>query len=87
MGTQTQRGYRDQHAGGQAFAHFSLDVFNRCENERSVLMTIDAWAGVHPLLKTLPVDWEHKMPYGVLHAPRPSPAVERFLEAVKAAYC
>lgn len=69
------------------FDFFSLDVFNRCENERSVLMTIDAWAGVHPLLKTLPVDWDYKMPYGVLHAPQPSPAVGRFLEAVKAAYC
>ena len=66
------------------FDFFSLDVFNRCENSRSVLMTIDAWAGVHPLLKTLPVDWGYKMPYGVLHSPQPSSAVRQFLDAVGA---
>ena len=69
------------------FDFFSLDVFNRCENSQSVLMTIDAWAGVHPLLKTLPVDWGYKMPYGVLHSPEPSLAVRRFLDAVRLLYC
>lgn len=68
------------------FDFFSLDVFNRCENSRSVLMTIDAWAGVHPLLKTLPVNWSYKMPYGVLHSPEPSAAVQRFLDAVRQLY-
>ena len=69
------------------FDFFSLDEFNRCENSQSVLMTIDAWAGVHPLLKTLPVDWGYKMPYGVLHSPEPSLAVRRFLDAVRLLYC
>lgn len=68
------------------FDFFSLDVFNRCENSQSVLMTIDAWAGVHPLLKTLPVDWSYKMPYGVLHSPKPSVAVQRFLGAIQQLY-
>ena len=35
------------------------------------------------LLKTLPVDWDYSMPFGLLHAPKPSKTVKRFLNAVK----
>ncbi len=66
------------------FDFFSLEVFNRCENSSAVLMTIDPWAGIHPLLKVLPMEWEHKMPFGLLHAPEPSPAVARLLDAFRA---
>lgn len=69
------------------FEMFNLSVFNRCQNSSDILMTVDVWDGVHPLLKTVPVDWDYTIPFGLLHAPQPSPAVGRFLEAVKAAYC
>lgn len=68
------------------FDFFSLEVFNRCENSSAVLMTIDPWAGIHPLLKVLPMEWEHKMPFGLLHSPEPSQAVARLLEAFRAVY-
>ena len=64
------------------FDMFNIEVFNRCENSNNVLMTIDAWENVHPLLKTLPVDWDYSIPYGLLYSPSPSPTVERFLQAV-----
>lgn len=64
------------------FEMFNIGVFNRCENSNHVLMTIDAWENVHPLLKTLPVEWDYTIPYGLLHSPQPSPSVERFLRAV-----
>lgn len=69
------------------FEMFNLSVFNRCQNSSDILMTVDVWDGVHPLLKTVPMDWDYTIPFGLLHAPQPSPAVGRFLEAVKAAYC
>lgn len=69
------------------FEMFNLSVFNRCQNSSDILMTVDVWDGVHPLLKTVPVDWDYTIPFGLLLAPQPSPAVGRFLEAVKAAYC
>lgn len=40
---------------------------------------------MHPLLKVIPVEWEHEIPYGLLHSPEPSEVVRRFLEAAKAA--
>lgn len=69
------------------FDFFNLDVFNRCENNQSLLITMDVWGGVHPLLKTVPMDWDYKMPYGVLHSPDPSPTVKQFLDAIKQVCC
>lgn len=65
------------------FDFINLSVFNDCENSDHILMCIDMWLNVHPLLKTLPVDWDYSMPFGLLHAPKPSKTVKRFLNAVK----
>lgn len=65
------------------FDFFSLEVFNRCEKERSLIVTIDRWHMLHPMLKTLPVAWDYTVPYGFLHAPTPSEPVARFLGAVE----
>lgn len=65
------------------FDFYSLEIFNRCEYEGSILMAVRNWAGVHPLLKVLRVKWEHFIPYGLLYAKDPSDNVWDFLEAVK----
>ena len=65
------------------FDFYSMDVFNRCENTNNVLLAIPGWAHVHPLLKVIPVEWEHSIPYGILHSLTPTPTVQRFLDAAK----
>ena len=65
------------------FDFFSLDTFNRCENANDLMVAIDNWKSVHPLLKVVPVRWKFTIPFGILHAPAPSPTVERFLEAIR----
>ncbi len=65
------------------FDFYGMDVFNRCENTDDILLAIPGWANVHPLLKVIPTEWEHNIPYGILHSPEPSPAVRRFLDAAK----
>ncbi len=65
------------------FDIYSVEIFNRCENSNDVLLCIEPWANVHPLLKVIPVDWDYFMPYGLLHAPEPTGSVKKFLEAVK----
>lgn len=65
------------------FDFYNVDVFNRCENSNDVLMATKAWTNVHPLLKIIPVEWEHSIPYGLLHSPKPSETVKRFLSAVQ----
>lgn len=67
------------------FDFYNVSVFNQCENGNDILMTIDNWKNVHPLLKVISVDWGHTIPFGLLHSPEPSPTVQRFLSAVKKA--
>ena len=65
------------------FSFYNLDVFNQCENNNSILMSVDTWENAHPLLKVLPVEWDHNIPFGLIHAPKTSKVVQLFLEAVK----
>lgn len=65
------------------FNFYDVSVFNQCENNNCVLMAIENWRYVHPLLKILPVDWSYTIPFGLLHAPNVSPVVRRFLAAVR----
>lgn len=65
------------------FDFYNMNIFNRCENSDDILLAISGWANVHPLLKVIPVEWEHSIPYGLLHSPTPSKTVKKFLKAVK----
>lgn len=47
---------------------YDLSVFNRCTETGNVLLTIECWQDVHPGLVTIPVDWDYKIPYGLLYS-------------------
>ena len=66
------------------FEFYDVNIFNQCENDNAVLMTFDAWKNVHPLLRIMPVEWEHTVQFGVLHSPSPTKTVRKFLSAVRA---
>lgn len=61
---------------------YDTAVFNQCENRGAVLMAIENWRYVHPLLKVLPVEWDYTIPFGLLHSQEPTPVMKRFLKAV-----
>ena len=65
------------------FAFYNMDIFNKCENTGGLLMATPMWSDAHPLLKVLPVEWPYTLPFGLLHAPEPSPLVQRLLDAVQ----
>lgn len=65
------------------FDFYSVEAFNRCENSNDVLMAVKAWDNVHPLLKVIPVEWNHSIPYGLLHSHNPSETVKQFLSAIQ----
>ena len=65
------------------FDIYSVDIFNRCENGKDILMVVDNMKHVHPLLRMIPVDWDYTIPYGILYSTEPSDLVKRFLKAVK----
>ena len=65
------------------FDFYDVEAFNQCENNNRVLMAIENWRYVHPLLKIMRVDWDYTIPFGLLHSPSPSPTVQQFLNAVQ----
>lgn len=67
------------------FDFYSVDVFNKCGNDGALLMAIPQWQQVHPMLKILPVNWNHEVPYGLLHAEKPTLAVKQFITAMQKA--
>lgn len=66
----------------EEFPFICLDVFNRCEEEGKLLVSVDAWADAHPLLSSKAVTWDFKLPFGILHSPEPSEQVRAVLNAV-----
>ena len=67
------------------FDFYDVAAFNQCENNNCVLMAVENWRYVHPLLKILPVDCGYTIPFGLLHSPNPSFAVAEFLRPVEKA--
>ena len=65
------------------FPLYNTGVFNACENGSRLLVTLERWKTVHPLMKTVRMGWKYEMPYGILHAETPSKTVARFLAALE----
>ena len=66
------------------FDLYDVGIFNLCEQNKDVLIAIQSWDIIHPLMKVIPVEWDYYMPLGIMHSPEPSDTVERFLDALKA---
>lgn len=64
---------------------YDMEVFNRCAQTQNVMLTLECWRDVHPALVTLPVMWDHAIPFGLLYAKEPSEDIVRFLSMVQAA--
>lgn len=62
---------------------YDLETFNTCEVTGSLLLTLDAWADIHPSLITLPVDWDFSVPYGLLFSKNLSDEAASFLNDIK----
>ena len=68
----------------EASYYYDVDTFNLCGQQGLPLLTLDAWAGVHPSLITLPlVDLDYGVSYGILYARKPSEAVRGFIDIIR----
>lgn len=63
--------------------HYTLEVFNHCEEHGFILLTLEGWKDVHPSLITIPIDWGYAIPYGVIYPLKPSDNVQLFLSAIQ----
>ncbi len=64
------------------FPFFCVDVFNQSEQDGNVLAVVEPWYNVHPMVRNVPVNWDHTVPFGILHSPKPSEQVALLLDTV-----
>lgn len=62
---------------------YDASIFNECDQANCLMETLDIWTDVHPSLVTLPMEWEYKIPYGIVYAKSPSQAVQDFIAVVQ----
>ena len=67
----------------ETFDFYNMEAFNRCEQEKKVLLVIGKWSCIHPMMKVIPVKWDYAIPFGILHSPTPTKMLSRFLSAVR----
>ncbi len=67
----------------EADYYYDMDTFNTCEQTGHLLLTLDAWADIHPSLITIPVEWDCKVTYGILYPKDPSAQVEKFIKIIE----
>lgn len=65
------------------FDLYDMNIFNQCERQRNVMLVIEKWSFIHPMLKVIPVEWDYTIPFGILYPPKPSEMLKRFLNAVR----
>lgn len=63
--------------------YYDMSVFNHCAQTDDVLLNIECWREVHPLLVTIPVDWDYVIPYGILYAVHPPEDVTKLIAQAK----
>lgn len=61
---------------------YDIEVFNRCAQMQYILLTLECWNDVHPGLVTLPVEWDHSIPYGILYSKNASNDILRLLSLI-----
>ena len=67
----------------EADYYYDMDTFNTCEQTGHLLLTLDAWADIHPSLITIPVEWDCNVTYGILYSKEPSAQVEKFIKILE----
>ena len=70
----------------EEFSFYNTEVFNQCEQGNRLLMAVDNWKNVHPLMKIIPVDWDYSIPFGLLYAAHPSSNIQKCIDIISELY-
>ena len=64
-------------------SYYDVDTFTMCEINPYVLITQQIYSDIHPNLVTIPLETEYSLSYGLDFSLTPTPAVKKFISAVK----
>lgn len=61
---------------------YGYNLFNEIAASNLALLSAECWSDVHPLLVTIPVDWEFTISYGLIYPSQPTKEVLDFIMAI-----
>lgn len=64
--------------------NYNMQTFNRCAESGKLLLSLSCWAGIHPGLKSVPLEEELTLPYGIVAAKNVSGQIENMLAMLPA---
>lgn len=62
---------------------YNAEVFNECVSKGYLLETPSIWGNIHPMLVSIPVDWDYKLKFGVIYPKKPNKAIKTFLSEIE----
>lgn len=62
--------------------YLDINMFNRLASSDELILSVECWKDVHPLLVTLPVDWDYQLSYGLIYVKDPPREVLQFIMAI-----
>lgn len=62
---------------------YDIDVFNKCADEGNILIFLDYWSNIHPLLVSIPLKEDFEVSYGVVYSKTPSKETKRFIKIIE----
>lgn len=63
--------------------HYDIEVFNRCEEEGCLLLSLESWKEVHPSLVSVPLNVNHTIPYGIIYSAKAGQEIRHFLQILQ----
>ena len=62
---------------------YDINVFNKCEESGSFLISLECWKDVHPAFKTIPLSSGETIPYGIIYEKHPTKDALKFIDIIK----
>ena len=62
--------------------YYDINVFNKCEENGSLLVTLECWSDIHPAFKTIPLSSGNTIPYGIVYSKHPTEDALKFLDII-----
>jgi len=55
---------------------------NQCVERGCILLSLECWDRVHPDIKTIPLQEDYVLPFGIVYSAQPGALMESFITAV-----
>lgn len=65
------------------YPHYNTNTFNRIVLDDEILLSLECWNEVQPSLKSIPLNEDFKMPFGIVYSSKASEKVSMFISLIK----